>query len=56
MTEHWFCIVTVQNLYEPKLIEHQAYQWLSAKQAAELTKSWNNKLIIEKYLIRDKFL
>ncbi|MFD0965490.1 dihydroneopterin triphosphate diphosphatase [Seminibacterium arietis] len=55
VTEHWF-LLAVPNLYEPKLIEHQAYQWLSAKQAAELTKSWNNKLIIEKYLIRDKFL
>lgn len=48
--EHWF-LLALPDEREPILTEHLAYQWLSVGQAAELTKSWNNRAAIEKYLI-----
>lgn len=50
-TEHWFLLPLPQER-EPVLSEHSAYRWMSAEQAAELTKSWNNRAAIEKYLVR----
>ncbi len=40
--EHWF-LLPVKEKFIPTLTEHRAYQWLKAKEAAQLTKSWNNK-------------
>ena len=48
--EHWF-LLELPDERVPTLTEHLAYQWLDAKQAAMLTKSWNNSAAIEKYLI-----
>ena len=48
--EHWFLLQLAAE-YKPRLTEHLTYQWLEAKQAAKLTKSWNNRAAIEKYLI-----
>ena len=50
--EHWF-LLRLPDEREPILTEHLAYQWMSARQAAELTKSWNNRAAIEKYLINE---
>ena len=52
--EHWF-LLAVKQEFEPILSEHLAYQWLEAKQAAELTKSPNNAKAIEKYLTASFF-
>lgn len=49
-TEHWFLLYLPEQ-YQPKLTEHFAYQWLAPEQAIALTKSWNNRLAIEKYLL-----
>ncbi|WP_386689914.1 dihydroneopterin triphosphate diphosphatase [Lonepinella sp. MS14437] len=49
--EHWF-LLALPDERVPQLTEHLAYQWLSPKQAAELTKSPNNRQAIEKYLIK----
>ena len=50
-TEHWF-LLPLPRECEPVLSEHSAYRWMSAEQAAQLTKSWNNRVAIEKYLVR----
>ena len=50
-TEHWF-LLPLPRECEPVLSEHSAYRWMSAEQAAQLTKSWNNRAAIEKYLVR----
>ncbi len=50
--EHWFFL----NLSEPCeifLTEHLTYQWLNMTQAAQLTKSWNNRQAIELLLTQD---
>ena len=52
--EDWF-LLAVKQEFEPILSEHLAYQWLEAKQAAELTKSPNNAKAIEKYLTASFF-
>ncbi|MDO4627292.1 MAG: dihydroneopterin triphosphate diphosphatase [Pasteurellaceae bacterium] len=49
-TEHWF-LLPLPAEWQPTLSEHLAFQWLSASDAANLTKSWNNRAAIEKYLI-----
>lgn len=48
-TEYWFLLALPQEC-EPVLTEHLAFQWLPAKQAIQLTKSWNNSAAIAKYL------
>ncbi|MGQ0285936.1 dihydroneopterin triphosphate diphosphatase [Pasteurellaceae bacterium 22721_9_1] len=48
--EHWF-LLALPEQWQPLLTEHLAYQWLPAQQAAQLTKSWNNRAAIEKYVI-----
>lgn len=48
--EHWF-LLPLTSERTPILAEHSAFQWLPVEQAARLTKSWNNRLAIEKYLI-----
>lgn len=47
--EHWFCLALPdeRNII---LTEHQAYQWLDASQAAQLTKSWSNRQAIEEFV------
>ncbi|MBF0783945.1 dihydroneopterin triphosphate diphosphatase [Muribacter muris] len=48
--EHWF-LLAVNDEMSPVLSEHLCFQWLSPEQAAKLTKSPNNRLAIERYLI-----
>lgn len=48
--EYWF-LLELPDERVPSLTEHLAYQWLEAGQAAELTKSPNNREAIRKYLI-----
>lgn len=48
--EHWFLLALPTEI-EPVLTEHLAYQWLSAEQAVQLTKSPNNALAIRRYLV-----
>lgn len=50
-TEHWF-LLPLPRECEPVLSEHSAYRWMSVEQATQLTKSWNNRVAIEKYLVR----
>ncbi|QWA09033.1 dihydroneopterin triphosphate diphosphatase [Sodalis ligni] len=49
-TEYWFSL-TLPSEREPKISEHLAFQWLSAPQAALLTKSWSNRQAIEEFVI-----
>lgn len=35
-----------------KLTEHRGYQWLNVAQAADLTKSWNNRQAIEQLVAK----
>ncbi len=49
--EHWF-LLPLNEEREPKLTEHLVYQWLEPKKAMELTKSPNNRQVIEEYLIK----
>lgn len=46
--EHWFLLPLKEEI-KPILTEHLDYRWLPASQAKALTKSWNNRAIIEKY-------
>ncbi len=39
--EHWFALALTEKI-TPKLTEHSAYCWVSANQARQMTKSWNN--------------
>lgn len=48
--EHWFCLALPQER-NIVLTEHQAYQWLDAKQAAKLTKSWSNRQAMEEFVM-----
>lgn len=48
--EHWF-LLSLPTERTPILTEHFAFQWLSPKTAAALTKSPNNQAAIERYLI-----
>src|SRR5471032_1359883 len=49
-TEYWFSL-TLPSEREPVISEHLAFQWLSAPQAALLTKSWSNRQAIEEFVI-----
>lgn len=49
--EHWF-LLALEDEITPALTEHLAFQWLSPEQAAALTKSPNNRLAIERYLLK----
>lgn len=53
--EYWF-LLAVEREFVPQLSEHSAYQWVSAEQAAKMTKSPNNAEAIRKYLLSDKFV
>ncbi len=48
-TEHWF-LLALPCTITPKLTEHTAFQWLPPKQAAALTKSWNNAAAILEFI------
>lgn len=50
--EHWFYLALPCER-GVKLTEHRAYQWLSAVEAAELTKSWNNRQAIERLVCNE---
>lgn len=45
--EHWF-LLALPHERQVVLTEHSAYQWLDKSQAANLTKSWNNRQAIER--------
>lgn len=47
--EHWF-LLPLNGKRIPQLAEHQTYRWLSPKDAAQLTKSWNNAEAILAFL------
>ncbi|OOF69410.1 dihydroneopterin triphosphate diphosphatase [Rodentibacter caecimuris] len=49
--EHWF-LLAVNDEITPTLGEHLDFQWLLPIQAVELTKSPNNRLAIERYLLK----
>ncbi|MCK3658721.1 dihydroneopterin triphosphate diphosphatase [Pasteurellaceae bacterium Pebbles2] len=49
--EHWF-LLALPDERTPRLSEHLAYQWLNPQNAAQLTKSPNNRIAIEKYLVQ----
>ena len=51
--ENWF-LLAVEQEFVARLTEHLAYQWLAPEQAAELTKSWNNREAIVRYLVARK--
>ncbi|THA07931.1 dihydroneopterin triphosphate diphosphatase [Rodentibacter pneumotropicus] len=53
--ENWF-LLAVEWEFTPQLSEHLAYQWVSAEQAAKMTKSPNNAEAIRKYLLNDEFV
>ncbi len=48
--EHWFCLELPR---ERSLVitEHIAWQWLEAREAAQLTKSWSNQQAIKELII-----
>lgn len=48
--EYWFLLPLADK---PKLFltEHDDYQWLDAKSASLLTKSWNNAQAIEEFIL-----
>lgn len=48
--EHWF-LLPLEQESAVRLTEHLSYQWLSPKQAARLTKSWNNGKAIEQLIL-----
>ncbi|WP_301098827.1 dihydroneopterin triphosphate diphosphatase [Otariodibacter sp.] len=49
-TEYWF-LLELPNEIVPQLTEHLDYQWVSAVEAIQLTKSSNNAKAIQQYLI-----
>lgn len=49
--EHWFSLALPQE-QDILLIEHLAFRWLPAAQAAALTKSWSNRQAIEKFVLK----
>lgn len=49
-TEHWFSLA-LPSERSVTLTEHLACQWVSASEAASMTKSWSNKLAIEQFVI-----
>ena len=51
--EHWF-LLAVEQEFEPILSEHLAYQWVSPKEAIQMTKSSNNAEAIRKYILKVK--
>ena len=48
-TEHWFCLALPRER-EVTISEHLAYRWLTAPDAAQLTKSWSNRQAIEEFV------
>ena len=51
--EHWF-LLAVEQEFEPILSEPLAYQWVSPKNAIQMTKSSNNAEAIRKYILKVK--
>lgn len=47
--EHWF-LLPLADKSAPFLSEHSQSQWVTPKNAAKLTKSWNNRQAIQSYL------
>ncbi len=48
-TEHWFTLALPQER-DVVISEHLAWQWLEAKTAARLTKSWSNRQAIAEFV------
>lgn len=49
--EHWFCLA-LPNEREVQITEHTDYRWMEVQPAMALTKSWNNRQAIEKFVVR----
>ncbi|MDH2999410.1 dihydroneopterin triphosphate diphosphatase [Chelonobacter oris] len=49
--EHWF-LLPLPNECKVRLTEHSDYRWFSPESAVKLTKSWNNALAIEEFLLK----
>ena len=49
-TESWFCLA-LPHEREIVFTEHLTYRWVSAADAAALTKSWSNRQAIEEFVI-----
>lgn len=49
--EHWFLLPLSEDEHI-KLSEHSTYQWIDAKSAVELTKSWNNAQAINEFIVQ----
>ncbi|WGL94176.1 dihydroneopterin triphosphate diphosphatase [Arsenophonus nasoniae] len=49
--EHWFSLALPQE-QDFLLIEHLAFRWLPAAEAAALTKSWSNRRAIEEFVLK----
>ncbi|MRS16164.1 dihydroneopterin triphosphate diphosphatase [Enterobacteriaceae bacterium RIT691] len=52
-TESWFCLV-LPHERSVEISEHLAWRWVSATEAAALTKSWSNRQAIEEFVINLK--
>jgi len=48
--EHWFTLA-LPTEREVAISEHLAFQWLDARAAAQLTKSWSNRQAIEEFVV-----
>lgn len=51
--EHWFLLPLSRDTAF-SLSEHCDYRWMDAKSAVELTKSWNNALAINEFIVQNK--
>lgn len=47
--EHWFCLALPEER-DVMITEHDAYQWIDAVLAAEITKSWSNHQAIKEFV------
>jgi len=49
-TEHWFCLA-LPHERQITISEHLTWKWVPANEAAQMTKSWSNKMAIEQFVI-----
>lgn len=49
-TESWF-LLALPHERQIIISEHLAWKWVSASEAAQMTKSWSNRMAIEEFVI-----
>lgn len=49
-TEFWF-VLTLPHERPIAISEHLAWKWVPAAEAAQMTKSWSNRMAIEEFII-----